>query len=842
MNATVADFERINAKYGGDKMNHIFGPTSLGFPEDVDSNRLYMFSSNLKQILIQEDPDVPHVLTGNENIFGRLSDGYKKIEGEWKVVDKICKFGENNDAIYTLVLYNEETDTYDMIEKRVAENLTEKFGTVYNTGVMDNMEIGETYKDPILYRSTAYDDKMNYRLGKNAMVAYTTSTANIEDAIKIRRGFAESVHVYEVDSVKVTINDNDIMLFMQTDENGNYKTFPDVGEKSSSQTLCATRRINKNHLLYDFQEANLKEITATDMAYVAPKGSLVYDINVYYNNTDKEFPDNAFYKQLKFYYERNCEYADNMLAWTNKILESGSKFTTHVTYFKSKYMRFNDPEYKWKNKDREFNNLVVEFSIITKTSLREGYKLVGRYGDKGVISEIKDNEAYERINGITQERNDELAERFAKILGIDVDDLKNVEIIDDESMYYTKDGTNIVVDIELNNSGAVRRINPGQLFEQEINFCSERIRQALCKMTDMDAKLDLIFEYIGMLNEHECSVFSLMARKQQRVMCKGSDREIIEYDKNFRDAFVASVEKHGFYIVKPPHAKIRYEKMKEIYNRWPDIIKPYEVYVDVFGMKGKKVMRPMVIGSKYMYVLKQTSRKNFSARSTGRITKAGLPAKSTDKKDNLQVTSNSPIQIGETHNMFSQISATTMAIYNTFTRTSSKARKSLGDCLASSGNPLEVKKLKVENTYVNANVQILQARFKVMGIYLKFITNKSITTERRMDMKAFLNVYGYTFFDYNKNRPFYVWIINKYNSLVRAGHPRSSDETWDKVFEADDFSIVRPDEEMIKLVRMVIYSKELRLGLIEPPKNNEEESPENNEANVTEEVNENVSA
>ena len=62
MNATVADFERINAKYGGDKMNHIFGPTSLGFPEDVDSNRLYMFSSNLKQILIQEDPDVPHVL------------------------------------------------------------------------------------------------------------------------------------------------------------------------------------------------------------------------------------------------------------------------------------------------------------------------------------------------------------------------------------------------------------------------------------------------------------------------------------------------------------------------------------------------------------------------------------------------------------------------------------------------------------------------------------------------------------------------------------------------------------------------------------------------------------
>ena len=52
----------------------------------------------------------------------------------------------------------------------------------------------------------------------------------------------------------------------------------------------------------------------------------------------------------------------------------------------------------------------------------------------------------------------------------------------------------------------------------------------------------------------------------------------------------------------------------------------------------------MVIGSKYMLVLKQTSNKNFSARSTGRLDKKGLPAKSNDKKTNLAPYNNNPIR------------------------------------------------------------------------------------------------------------------------------------------------------------------------------------------------------
>ena len=45
-----------------------------------------------------------------------------------------------------------------------------------------------------------------------------------------------------------------------------------------------------------------------------------------------------------------------------------------------------------------------------------------------------------------------------------------------------------------------------------------------------------------------------------------------------------------------------------------------------------------------MLVLKQTSNKNFSARSTGRLDKKGLPAKSNDKKTNLAPYNNNPIK------------------------------------------------------------------------------------------------------------------------------------------------------------------------------------------------------
>ena len=107
----------------------------------------------------------------------------------------------------------------------------------------------------------------------------------------------------------------------------------------------------------------------------------------------------------------------------------------------------------------------------------------------------------------------------------------------------------------------------------------------------------------------------------------------------------------------------------------------------------KPLMRPAVVGYKYMYLLKQTSNKNFSARSTGRTTKAGIPAKSSDKKENRILTSNTPISISEINNRSSQISMGDFAEYAIPVRTSTLGRKGLGRILKAPGNPVEIKKL-----------------------------------------------------------------------------------------------------------------------------------------------------
>lgn len=164
---TSADIYRQMDDEYGDKMEHLFGPGLMSWPEDCDSSRLYMFSSNLKQTLTLTDPEVPHIMTGYENVLGKYNHAFKWLNGLWEVKDIIPKFHTKD--VYMMVLYNAETDTYDMVEKQEAENLTEKFGYSYNTDTMDSLNVGDHIGNTALYKSTSYDKHMNYRMGRNAM-------------------------------------------------------------------------------------------------------------------------------------------------------------------------------------------------------------------------------------------------------------------------------------------------------------------------------------------------------------------------------------------------------------------------------------------------------------------------------------------------------------------------------------------------------------------------------------------------------------------------------------------------------------------------------------------------
>ena len=377
-------YVKMDEEYGN-QIYKLFGPSLLGFPVGTDGARLQMFGQEVKQHLSILNPDVPRIQTQNERIFGRLSKGYKQLEGTWEVKAKISKF--ENGPIYTLVLYNKEKDLYDMVERPIAENPTERYAFLYKTNAMDELKVGDVFKDKVLYKSTSYDDDMNYRYGKNAKVYMISSPNVLEDAIYIRLGWLRKILFIQYGSWQIPVSTNNVPINWYGDLD-HFQAWPKIGQLAKDNILCATRPVKKDHVRYDFQTENLQDLMNIDTEYYVPDNAVLADIEVYYNG-DEEFPDNIFFHQLKEYYDANCRYADEMYKWSTKIKESGSNYTTNVTFFRSKYMHYNDKEYKWRNKDKAFGNILVDCRMVAIDGMDPGSKASGRYGGRPLIAVLK---------------------------------------------------------------------------------------------------------------------------------------------------------------------------------------------------------------------------------------------------------------------------------------------------------------------------------------------------------------------------------------------------------------------------------------------------------------------
>ena len=248
--------------------------------------------------------------------------------------------------------------------------------------------------------------------------------------------------------------------------------------------------------------------------------------------------------------------------------------------------------------------------------------------DKGVIAKVASDSG---INEMVTNTLDSILD----MLGRPINDeeranlASNIEIVPDSEMPYTD---KFPVDILLNASGAIRRLNPGQICEVDINFQSEAIRERVCQLETMEEKENLIFKYLSMLNEAECNFFYDMYRSFDTKL-KVNGRTVLLTDEAEKRRFIENVEKYGFYIRKEHDSGIRYETIKKIYEEF-DFIKPLPLYIDVFGTKKRRIIKDGIVADKYMLVLKHNNNKNFSARSTFRVNRANLPVKDTTKRDN----------------------------------------------------------------------------------------------------------------------------------------------------------------------------------------------------------------
>ena len=182
-----------------------------------------------------------------------------------------------------------------------------------------------------------------------------------------------------------------------------------------------------------------------------------------------------------------------------------------------------------------------------------------------------------------------------------------IQIVEDDKMPYSDD---YPVDILLSSSGSVRRLNCGQLFETELNFCSEYIQKHIKSLDRIEDKEEIIFKYLSLVNEDQYNFFYEMYKSFTKVV-QVNDKTIKFVDNTSRINFIKDVEENGFYLIKPPHANIRYETLKKIYNEF-QFIKPVPLYIDIFGTKRRRIIRDGIVGEQYILILKHNSSKNYS--------------------------------------------------------------------------------------------------------------------------------------------------------------------------------------------------------------------------------------
>lgn len=360
-------------------MDHLLGPELFTLPQYISSSRAIMFTNHLKQMVSLNHPEFPRVFTNYENIFGDLSSSLYKAKSDCVVEKIVPKFEWDPKHLYVVFLYDAKANHYTCVIKKIAEELTEKFGYGFNNTDLDKLEEGEEIKaGATLWKSNSYDEYNNYCYGVNALTGYLIDNRTIEDAAYCSESFAKRMEAKEVETIKITINDNDLLLNLYGDQE-HHKGFPDIGSKVKNKILCSKRRIDNYQLLYDMKRSNLTNSNPLNDKQFYSKG-VVMDVDIYCNQDIDDIPDIPANEQIIQYLKNQKRYWTEIKEVCQKIADSGATYDDDIGYLLGRAKNYLNPNYKWKDNDSVFSNIIMEISVQRDVPLNVGYKVTGRYG------------------------------------------------------------------------------------------------------------------------------------------------------------------------------------------------------------------------------------------------------------------------------------------------------------------------------------------------------------------------------------------------------------------------------------------------------------------------------
>lgn len=663
MQDTIHQLDEINEKYKGDDII-LSTNMSLAFPRYTSSSRMIMIGNQLKQCVIPTMTEKPRVFTNYENMVGEHSDYNITAEDEYEVVHIIKKFSKFDTDIqsYLMFLRSKTTGKYSVLTRKDVEDLPEKYGFQYDNSEIDKLKVGDTIsKGQSLIHPTSFDQYGNWGFGKNVTFMYEINDDTIEDAVTVSESLAEDFESTEVETVKVMVNENNFFLNMYGDDD-NYKVMPNIGEDVRNNQLCVKRTIHNSQILYDMTNSNTRRRMADDIPYYM--AGTVVDIDIYCNKRRDEIPDTVFNQQILMYLDMYTEYWMKVRDYTQSLLDVGADVSVEIKALNKRAKELLDPDIIKKDENNSpFSYIVMYIQVKKRLGLSKGQKVAGRHGNKGVISKI----------------------------------------VPDEQMPHVVE-TGETVHIIFNTLGVVGRLNMFQVFEQVITFIMDRQLEKIKSCDSLKDKEYYLFRLLEIFNKE----YHDWVLEDYKNNCK---------TKQEKKEYFRILEQEGIYMHIQPYWNDRsmYDCIKQCYEEF-EWIKPYTTaFYDTVSERWVPMINKQIVGSMYVMKLKQSSKKGLIARSTGSVSRLGIPCKSDNAKKHLLPYSQQPIRQGEQEylNQLISISADTIAKKSVFVRSSPIGRRAIGK--QSFLYPLGIDDIDVTGDMTNRNVDILNCHLLIMG-------------------------------------------------------------------------------------------------------------------------------
>ena len=568
-------------KYKTDRL----GPGSLLTQQShTNSSRLIMVNHNLPHFVSIKDPEFPLVATGFEDSLGQFSSMLDQVDADYEIVAKF----EKNPYNYVLIGFDKKHKRYHAWKRTELEEHSEGFATRYKNKYIDSLEIGDVVPDgTYIKKSESFDKHMNYCYGRNLNTVYMVSTKIYEDGILIMNGAERMMNTFRSYTETISLSDNEILLNWYGDDD-NYQGLPLVGEKTKKGYLAIVRQIDGTKAPYALKRKRLQHMERGDKEVYG--NGRVIDINIRFNKDRDKLSDSVANKLIADLYDEQQRYYKELYKYMIGIVDhaddGGYTYTDEFTIICEEAHTYVDSStFFADNDDNIFGNIQIEIKLMDEEPMVVGSKLVGRYGNKGVIARI----------------------------------------LKPEESWHMEDGTPIHAVVAA--LGIVGRLNQSQMNEHSINELSATAIEMMKQTSNLDDKIKIVYNLMKILNSDEADSFLKYYRKL------GDDAKA---------KFCRRIERDGIVIIQDPINNADITDIEKAYEKFP------AKWQRIVFEDGQKSMRKVLCAKMFFVRLKQDPVEKYAARFRGPVSPlTSLPKKSNRKKKFLDPFSDVPVRLGE---------------------------------------------------------------------------------------------------------------------------------------------------------------------------------------------------